>query len=73
VRRSAATTTETRNRTGASQLIGAGQWDVRLVDEQGKSAITRSVAGGGDLIEQRTLNFNSMRRQEWSRLSPLRG
>jgi hypothetical protein len=41
-----------------------------LVDAQGKSAITRSVAGGGDLIEQRTLNFNSMRRQEWSRLSP---
>src|ERR1700733_1051387 len=28
VRRSAATTTETRNRTGASQLIGAGRWDV---------------------------------------------
>jgi hypothetical protein len=25
---------------------------------------------GGDLIEQRTLNFNSMRRQKWSRLSP---
>jgi hypothetical protein len=41
-----------------------------LVDAQGKSAITRSVAGGGDLIEQRTLNFNSMRRQECSRLSP---
>jgi hypothetical protein len=37
-----------------------------LVDAQGKSAITRSVAGGGDLIEQRTLNFNSMRRQKWS-------
>jgi hypothetical protein len=36
-----------------------------LVDAQEKSAITRSVAGGGDLIEQRTLNFNSMRRQEW--------
>jgi hypothetical protein len=37
-----------------------------LVDAQGKSAITRSVAGGGDLIEQRTLNFNSMRRQEYA-------
>ena len=37
----------------------------------GKSAITRSVAGGGDLIEQRTLNFNSKRRQEYAaRLSP---
>jgi hypothetical protein len=46
------------------------QWDVCLVDAQEKSAITRSVAGGGDLIEQRTLNFNSMRRQEWSRLLP---
>jgi len=56
--------TETQNRTGASRLIGAGQWDVRLVDAQGKSAMARSVAGGGDLIEQRTLNFNSMRRQE---------
>jgi hypothetical protein len=41
-----------------------------LVDAQEKSAITRSVAGGGDLIEQRTLNFNSMCRQEWSTLSP---
>src|SRR3984957_8097395 len=30
---------------GASRLIGAGQWDVRLVDAQGKSAIARSVAG----------------------------
>jgi hypothetical protein len=58
VRTSAATTTETRNRTGASRLIGAGQWDVRLVHAQEKSAITRSVAWGGDLIEQRTLNFN---------------
>ena len=37
---------------------------VRLVDAQEKSAITRSVAGGGDLTEQRTPNFNSMRRQE---------
>jgi hypothetical protein len=46
-----------------------------LVDAQEKSAITRSVAGGGDLIEQRTLNFNSTRRQKWSMLSPdmLRG
>jgi hypothetical protein len=70
VRTSAATNTETRNRTSASRLIGAGQWDVRLVDAQEKSAITRSVARGGDLIEQRTLNFNSMRGQEWSRLSP---
>jgi hypothetical protein len=26
----------TRNRTGASQLVGAGQWDVRLVDAQEK-------------------------------------
>ena len=43
---------------------------VRLVDAHEKSAITRSFARGGDLIEQRTLNFNSMRRQEWSRLSP---
>ena len=50
------------NHTGASQLIGAGQRDVRMVDAQEKSAITRSVARGGDLIEQRTLNFNSMRR-----------
>jgi hypothetical protein len=58
----------TWNRTGAFQLIGAGQWDVCLVDAQEKSAITRSVARGGDLIEQRTLNFNSMRRQEWSKL-----
>jgi hypothetical protein len=41
-----------------------------LVDALEKSAITRSVAGGGDLIEQRTLNFNSIRRQELSRLSP---
>jgi hypothetical protein len=32
-----------------------------LVDAQEKLAITRSVARGGDLIEQRTLNFNSMR------------
>jgi len=40
VRRSAATTTEMQNRTGASRLIEAGQWDVRLVDAQGKSAIT---------------------------------
>ena len=55
---------------GRFPTIGAGQWDLRLVDAQGKSAITRSVAGGGDLIEQRTLNFNSMRRQECSRLSP---
>jgi hypothetical protein len=55
VRTSAATTTETRNRTG----------DVRLIDAQ-KSAITRSVARGGDLIEQRTLNFNSKRRQEYA-------
>jgi hypothetical protein len=52
--------TETQNRTGASRLIGAGESDVRF-DVQEKSAITRSVAGGGDLIEQRTLNFNSMR------------
>jgi hypothetical protein len=44
-----------------------------LVNAQEKSAITRSVAGGGDLIEQRTLNFNSTRRQKWSMLSPLRG
>jgi hypothetical protein len=57
VRRSAATTTEMQN------LIGAGQWDVRLVDAQG--AITRSVAGGGDLTEQRTLNFNSTRCSEY--------
>ena len=38
--------------------------DVRLVDAQGKSAIARSVAGGGDLVEQLTLSFNSMRRQK---------
>jgi hypothetical protein len=31
-----------------------------LVDAQEKSAITRSVAWGGDLIEQPTLNFNSV-------------
>jgi hypothetical protein len=37
-----------------------------LVDTQEKSAITRSFAGGGDLIEQRTLNFNSMRLQEYA-------
>jgi hypothetical protein len=41
-----------------------------LVDAQEKSAIRRSVAGVGNFIEQRTLNFNSMRRQEWPRLSP---
>jgi hypothetical protein len=51
---------------GASRLIGAGQWDVRWVDAQEKSAITRSVASGGDHIEQRTLHFNSMRRQEYA-------
>jgi len=67
VRTSAATTTETRNRTGASRPIRAGRGDVRLVDAQGKSAITRSVAGGGDLIKQRTLHFNSVRGQELSR------
>jgi hypothetical protein len=31
-----------------------------LVDAQEKAAITRSVAGAGDLIEQPTLNFNSV-------------
>jgi hypothetical protein len=44
-----------------------------LVDAQEKSAITRSVAWGGDLIEQRTLNFNSIHRQEWSRVLLIRG
>jgi hypothetical protein len=44
-----------------------------LVNAQEKSAITRSVAGGGDLIEQRALNFNSMRRQEWSTYRLIRG
>jgi hypothetical protein len=63
VRRSAATTTKMQNRTGASRLIGAGQWDV--VDAEGKSAMTRFVAGGGDLTEQRTLNLNSTRRSEY--------
>jgi hypothetical protein len=37
-----------------------------LVHAQEKSAITRSVAWGGNLIEQRTLNFNSLRRQEYA-------
>jgi hypothetical protein len=30
-----------------------------------KTAITRSVAVDGDLFEQRTVNFNSMRGQEY--------
>jgi hypothetical protein len=60
---------ETRNRTGASQLIGAGRWDVRLVDGR-KNRPSRAPSPGAAIMEQRTLNFNSMRRQESSRLSP---
>src|ERR1700722_18070630 len=47
--------------------------DVRLLHAQEKSAITRSVARGGDLIEQRTLNFNSMRRRNGRNYRLIRG
>ena len=62
-----------RNRTGASRLTGAGRWDVRLVDAQEKSATTGSVAGGGDLLEQRTLNFIRCAARNDRGYRPIRG
>ena len=50
------------------KLTRVGQWDVRLADGEDKSSITRSFTRVAIPIEQRTLHFNSMRRQRRSRL-----